>query len=164
MAKELLLSGALNVVNGRVGAQHAAPQLGTQRCVLSSLSSSLSSTFNCELLTFLDGVVPGRLMVLSLNTIANQAGSHTPPQCPARTPVRSRLFRTFDFQLSTVDFLPDMQYRMPQKVAGSKYADHHHSRPQNQPQKRPSQFLLVVSRFSRKNSLSRLVWSGFCSL
>src|ERR1700733_9484816 len=97
--------------------------------------------------------------------------------------------RTFDFQLSTVNLLgwkenraprrqssdapipnaaarllPNMQYRMPQKVAGSKYADQHHSRPQNQPQKRPGQFLLVVSRFSRKNSLSRLVWSGFCSL
>jgi hypothetical protein len=58
--------------------------------------------------------------------------------------------------------LPNVQYRVPQHIAGAEYADQHHSRPQNQPEKCPGQFLLVVSRFRRNRNPTRFLWSGLC--
>jgi hypothetical protein len=58
--------------------------------------------------------------------------------------------------------LPNVQYRVPQHIAGAEYADQHHSRPQNQPEECPGQFLLVVSRFRRHRTLTRSRWSGLC--
>src|SRR5579862_4296673 len=51
------------------------------------------------------------------------------------------------FNCPTWTALPDVQDRMPQNIAGAKHTDQYHSRPKNQPEKRPGQLLLVVSRF-----------------